>query len=309
MRRLYLSFLLTLIAVGTMSAQMLVGSYNIRYKNDGDSARGNVWTKRCQVICDQVNFMSPDIFGTQEVLHSQLQDMLARLDGYDYIGVGRDDGKTGGEYAAILYKTDRLRLLDQGDFWLNESTDRPALGWDAACIRICTWGRFASQTATNDDAFYFFNLHMDHVGVTARRESAKLIVKKIHEITQGAPVIVTGDFNVDQNDEIYGIFTGSGLLKDSYGCARLRFAENGTFNSFDTNLYTDSRIDHIFVSPDTEVDSYGILTNSYWIPDESSSSSLKGQDAPQQIDFTRYSRRQPSDHYPVFIRLRLGSKQ
>ena len=303
MKRFYLSVVLTAFAVMQLSAQMLVGSYNIRYKNGGDSVKGNVWEKRCQVICDQVNFMAPDVFGAQEVLHTQLVDMLAGLDGYDYIGVGRDDGKTAGEYAAIFYKTDRLRLLDQGNFWLSETPDRPGLGWDAACVRICTWGRFAGQTATDDEAFFFFNLHMDHVGVVARREAAKLIVTKIREIAQGAPVIVTGDFNVDQKDEIYSIFTQSGLLKDSFLDSRLRFAENGTFNSFDTGLYTDSRIDHVFVSPGVSVDAYGILTNSYWTPDSASVGQLKGHDAPQQIDFSRYTRRQPSDHYPVFVRL------
>ena len=302
-KKLLLSLLFAAFAVSQLSAQMLVGSYNIRLKVSSDSVKGNVWGKRCQVMCDQLNFMSPDIFGTQEVLHVQLLDMLDRLDGYDYIGVGRDDGNTGGEYAAIFYKTDRLRLLDYGNFWLNETPDRPGLGWDAACIRICTWGKFASQTATDDEAFYFFNLHMDHVGVVARREAAKLIVSKVREIAQGAPVIVTGDFNVDQNDEIYSIFTQSALLKDSYLASRIRFAENGTFNSFDTDLYTDSRIDHIFVSPGINVDAYGILTNSYWTPDNDSSELMKGHDAPQEIDFSRYVRRQPSDHYPVFVRI------
>ena len=305
MKRFSLFISLALLAALSLSAQMLVGSYNIRYKNSGDSVKGNVWEKRCQVICDQVNFMSPDIFGTQEVLHGQLLDMLGQLDGYECIGVGRDDGAKAGEYAAIFYKTDRLRLLDQGNFWLSETPDRPGLGWDAACVRVCTWGRFAAQTATNDEAFYFFNLHMDHVGVMARREGAKLVVNKIREIAQGAPVILTGDFNVDQKDEIYSIFTASGLLKDSYQASRLRFAENGTFNSFDTDLYTDSRIDHIFVSPELGVDSYGVLTNSYWVPDEHSDAKLKGNDAPQQIDFSKYTRRQPSDHYPVFVRLTL----
>lgn len=302
-KRLYLSVILALTAWSCLSAQMLVGTYNIRYKNDGDSTRGNVWSKRCQVIADQVNFMAPVVLGVQEALLVQLQDLQSELDGYEYIGVGRDDGKTGGEYAAILYKTDQVRLLDHGDFWLNQSPDRPALGWDAACIRICTWGKFTGQTATDDEAFYFFNLHMDHVGVTARRESAKLILKKIREIAGNLPVIVTGDFNVDQNDEIYGLFTGSGMLVDSYQVARQRFAENGTFNSFDTDLYTESRIDHVMVSPSIRVDSYGILTNSYWTPDEGSAATLNGHDAPQEIDFSRYVRRQPSDHYPVFVRL------
>ena len=288
MKKFLLVFLLLMGLSLPMSAQMLVGSYNIRLKVSSDSVKGNVWQKRCQVICDQVNFMSPDIFGTQEVLHVQLLDMLQGLDGYDYIGVGRDDGKTGGEYAAIFYKPDRLRLLDQGNFWLSETPDRPGLGWDAACVRVCTWGRFAGQTATDDEAFYFFNLHMDHVGVVARREGAKLIVRKIREIAQGAPVIVTGDFNVDQKDEIYSIFTESGLLKDSYLATRLRFAENGTFNSFDTELYTDSRIDHIFVSPIVTVEEYAIRTDTYRtaLPEDAG-----------------YEARVFSDHFPVFVKV------
>jgi len=304
-KKVALLLALACIAALQMSAQLLVGSYNIRLKIADDSLRGDVWQKRCQVICDQVNFMSPDIFGTQEVLHVQLLDMLARLDGYDYIGVGRDDGKTGGEYSAIFFKTDKLRLLDQGNFWLSETPERPGLGWDAACVRICTWGKFARQTGTNDDAFYFFNLHMDHVGVVARREAAKLIVSRIRDIAGDAPVVVTGDFNVDQNDEIYTIFTCSGILKDSYLDARVRFAENGTFNSYDTDLFTDSRIDHVFVTPCWHVDAYGILTNSYWTPDKSSAQQMKGHDAPQEISFSRYTRRQPSDHYPVFVRISL----
>jgi endonuclease/exonuclease/phosphatase family metal-dependent hydrolase len=151
--------------------------------------------------------------------------------------------------------------------------------------------------------FYFFNLHMDHVGVKARREAAKLVVERIGQMAgDKLPVVLTGDFNVDQNDEIYGIFTQSGLV-DSYTAARLRFAENGTFNAYHQERKTSSRIDHVFVSPCWQVDAYGVLTNSYWMPDEASAQLMKGHDAPQEIDFARYTRRQPSDHYPVFVRL------
>ena len=301
-KRLLTGSALLFLSVLVASAQMLVGSYNIRYKNAQDSLRGDLWTKRCQVICDQVNFMSPDIFGAQEVLYPQLQDMLRGLDGYDYIGVGRDDGKRAGEYAAIFYKKNRVRLLNQGNFWLSETPEQPGLGWDAACIRICTWGKF--KNLRTKKKFYYFNLHMDHVGIQARREAAKLVVARIKEIAKGAPVVLTGDFNVDQYDEIYRIFTDSGVLKDSYVSARLRFAENGTFNSFKSDLFTKSRIDHIFVSPKTRVEAYGVLTNSYWVPDTMTAPSQKASDAPQEISFQRYQRRLPSDHYPVFVRLK-----
>lgn len=291
--------------IGLVSAitaqEMLVGTYNIRMKNDGDSLKGDCWGKRCQVICDQVNFMSPAIFGTQEVLHVQLQDLLHGLHNYDYIGVARDDGKTKGEYAAIFYDKSRIRLLDHGDFWLNETPDRPALGWDAACIRICTWGKF--KDLRSGKKFYFFNLHMDHVGRVARREAARLVVSKIREIAEKRPVVLTGDFNVDQTDEIYRIFSESGILSDSYTMADIRFAENGTFNAFKPQLKTTSRIDHIFVSPSMKVDAYGVLTDSYWTPDPDSDNTQKASDAPQEISFSTYTRRNPSDHYPVMVRI------
>lgn len=315
MKRLLL-FAILLASLQLSAQEMLVGSYNIRYKAWNDSVQGEIWQKRCQVICDQVNFIAPDLFGAQEVLWEQLQDMIGALDGYDYIGIGRDDGKRGGEHEPIFYKKDKYLLLDHGDFWLSETPEKPGLGWDAACIRICTWGKFAVRVEgrryglfnrKKRDAqkeFYFFNLHMDHVGVVARREAAKLIVSRIREIAQGNPVFVTGDFNVDQNDEIYSIFTQSGLLKDSYEATRIRFAENGTFNAFKTSYFTTSRIDHVFVSPSTTVEAYGVLTNSYWTPD-STADILKVADAPQEISFDTYIRHNPSDHYPVFVRVKL----
>ncbi len=319
MKKLLLITLLLSVSLHMIAQDMLVGSYNIRYKNANDSIQGEVWSKRCQVICDQVNFMAPDIFGTQEVLYAQLQDMKKALDGYDYIGIGRDDGKRGGEHEAIFYKKNKVKLLKHGDFWLSETPDKPGLGWDAACIRICTWGKFAVKNPGGDlhrgglfnrgpkpkeKVFYFFNLHMDHVGVVARREAAKLVVNKVREIAQGAPVFITGDFNVDQNDEIYTIFTKSGLLKDSYDAARIRFAENGTFNAFKTDFYTKSRIDHVFVSPSIQVEAYGVLTDSYWTSHEESQVELKSANAPQEISFSPYTRRNPSDHYPVFVKVK-----
>ena len=316
MKKLFLIISLIAVSLPITAQQLLVGSYNIRYKNANDSLQGNVWQKRCQVICDQINFMAPDVFGAQEVLYGQLQDMRQALDGYDYIGIGRDDGKRAGEHEAIFYKKDKIRLLDHGDFWLSETPEKPGLGWDAVCIRICTWGKFSVIRPDDgrrrglfgygpkpkETTFYYFNLHMDHVGVVARREAAKLVVARIREIAQGAPVILTGDFNVDQTNEIYTIFTQSGLLKDSFDAARIRFAENGTFNAFKTDYYTTSRIDHVFVSPELKVESYGVLTNSYWTPDDTDET-LKSPDAPQEISFDNYIRRNPSDHYPVFVKV------
>lgn len=300
MKKLFLSSACLLFAMAMSAQSIFVGTYNIRYRNDGDEKKGNVWATRCKVICDMINFEAPDVFGTQEVLIGQLRDLRAGLDNYDFIGVGRDDGKEAGEYSALFYKKDHLTLLNHGNFWLNETPDKPKLGWDAACIRICTWGEFKQKNT--GFRFFHFNLHMDHVGVVARREAAKLVVKKIGEIAKGAPVVLTGDFNVDQNDEIYRIFTSSGILNDSYTHARLRFAENGTFNDYKPYMKTQSRIDHVFVSPEFNVDRYGMLTNMYWTDDAQTDAQNSNQ-APSELEFRKMTLRTPSDHYPVFVRI------
>ena len=288
MKRLYSILFVSLLCLSAVAQELTVGSYNIRYKNRDDSIRGNAWVDRCPSICKQILWERPDVFGAQEVLHPQLLDLEKGLKTYRWIGVGRDDGKTKGEYAAIFYNPKRVELLDEGNFWLNETPDRPALGWDAACIRICTWGHFRDRMTGKD--FYFLNLHMDHVGVKARSESAKLVMQRIMTMTDSGRklAVLTGDFNVPQTNELYSLFTESGVLKDCYTSAEMCFAENGTYNGFDYHFHTTERIDHIFVTPSTKVDALAIRTDSRWAEDMN----------------YRMSRRCLSDHYPVFARIR-----
>jgi endonuclease/exonuclease/phosphatase family metal-dependent hydrolase len=302
MKKTFILLSLMTMSLMVCAQSLFVGTYNVRVHIDSDDKNGDTWNVRSKVLCDQINFEHPDIFGTQEALYAQLQDMKSCLDGYDYIGIGRNDGKQDGEFAAIFYDKRRMQLLGKGNFWLSQHPDKPGKGWDAAYPRICSYGKFEDRKLKK--IVFFFNLHMDNIGVVARRESAKLVVSKIKAIAGRHQVILTGDFNVDQTDEIFQIFAQSGILKDSYTAARLRFAENGTFNAFDSSLKTNSRIDHIFVSPSFTVDRYGILTNSYWTKNSESDKQLKSESAPQQISFSKYTRRQPSDHYPVMVRLK-----
>lgn len=285
-----ISLLVGCCAYACAAAQALtVGSYNIRYKNMEDSIKGNAWEARCPSLCNQILWEHPDAFGAQEVLYPQLLDMEKGLRGrYRWIGVGRDDGVRKGEYAAIFYDSERLELLESGHFWLNETPDRPALGWDAACIRICTWGHLRDRHTLQD--FYFLNLHMDHVGEVARCESAKLVMQRITQMTNGGEklAVLTGDFNVSQEDDLYRLFTDTGVLKDCYTSAEVRFAENGTYNSFSPYDYTTEHIDHIFVTPSTTVDAFAVRTDSRW-----------QREADQQMH-----RRVLSDHYPIFARIR-----
>lgn len=274
-----------------------VASYNLRQKNHQDSVQGDGWGRRYPVMAKLIRFHDFEIFGTQEGFKSQLEELKAELPGYDYIGIGRDDGKEEGEHSAIFYRTDFFEVVDHGDFWLSETPDRPGLGWDAVCNRICTWGKFRHKPSGRE--FLFFNLHMDHIGKTARVESAKLVQKKMKEFGSELPTFLTGDFNVDQTHGSYKELANSGVLADSYNVADLVYAPNGTFNSYYTTGYTDSRIDHIFVSPQVKVKRYGVLTDTYRTHD--APVDMEAIDAPSEVEIKGYRARTPSDHFPVMI--------
>jgi len=277
MKNTWLSIIIILLLSSASFAQQLhAGTYNLRYDNAEDSVKGNGWRYRYPVIAGMIRFNDLDIFGTQEGLYHMLNNLADSLPGYKWIGIGRDDGKQAGEHSAIFYKTSKFKILKQGNFWLSTITDRPNKGWDAVLPRICTWAKFR-ETKTGF-TFYFFNLHMDHIGVAARRESAKLVLSRVKQMAGHVPAILTGDFNVDQTSESYAVVNNSGLLKDCYTLSPVKLATNGTFNNFDVHTSDSSRIDHIFITRDFKVKRYGILTNTY-------------------------HGRLPSDHYPVVVEL------
>lgn len=300
-----MAFALTLTALTATPAQakkrtahMVVASYNIRYANRQDSLQRDGWGQRYPVMARLIRSNGFEIFGTQEGLKPQLEQLKAALPGYEYIGRGRDDGKEAGEHSAIFYRTDLFRLIDHGDFWLSEHPDSPGLGWDAVCPRICSWGHFRHLPSGKE--FLFFNLHMDHVGTTARVEAAKLVMQKTQELGKRLPAILTGDFNVDQTSPAYDTMARSGMFQDSYEMADFRYAENGTFNAWSTTSFSTQRIDHIFLTPQFHVERYAVLTDTYRVPVPESGDDIGG-DKPKEVKLTRYESHTPSDHFPVRV--------
>ncbi len=300
----YFTFFLWFTITGANGQSIIIGSYNIRQANTPDSLAGNAWSRRCPIQAALIDYYDFDILGAQEVKHRQLMDLLQRLPGYDYIGVGRDDGQTKGEYSPIFYNKKRLKLIDSGHFWLGEDTSHPVKGWDATYVRICTWGKFKDRISGK--TFGVFNLHTDHIGHISQLETSKLLLRKIVELCEKIPTFVTGDFNVDQYTEPYNILAKSGVLFDTYDIAKKRYDLNGTINHFDTNKATNKRIDHIFVSKGIFVESYAVLTDTYrvpedmidWIPDPEHP--LEGKDC-------KTTARIPSDHFPVRVILNFKS--
>lgn len=252
-----------------------VATYNIRQNNPEDGI--NAWPNRKEEVKSLIRFHDFDIFGTQEGFITQLNDLLTMKE-FAYTGRGRDDGIQAGEHSAIFYKKDHFELLDSGDFWLRENPEEPGLGWDATCCnRICSWGKFRDKLTHIE--FYFFSVHFDHQGVTARKESAKLMVTKINEIAGDSPVFCVGDFNATNDSE--PIQTMKSSLYDSREVSKTKpYGPPGTASGFSINTNLDKIIDFIFVNKHISVLKYGILSD-------------------------HQTRNFPSDHLPVMIKVKI----
>ncbi len=235
-------FILLTITSSIYSQQHTIISYNIRYDNNWDIE--NSWEIRRSNIIQMLFKYSPSIIGIQEGLLNQVQYIDSSLINYDYVGVGRDDGKEKGEFCAIYFDTTRYVLLKNSTFWLSETPDTISVGWDAALERICTYGLFKDRITKKE--FWVFNTHFDHMGIIAREKSSGLILKRINKINrQSLPVILMGDFNsIPNSPPVKEIVTE---LSDALQISTEKLhGPGGTFNGFNEDLPIEKRIDYIF---------------------------------------------------------------
>lgn len=255
-------FVLLAVLIGHIASSQPINlaTYNVRLQTTTDT--GNLWVQRAPNVIALIKFHQFDIFGTQEGFRNQLTDIQNGLPGFEFYGVGRDDGRDQGEHSAIFYKRDRFTLVRNGDFWLSQTPDQPSKGWDATCCnRLCSWVYLTDKLTGRN--FYVFNAHFDHQGTVARIESSKLILQRIASIAGNEPVVFCGDLNGDQQSEWYRNFQSSGVLKDAFRQVNFPYANNGTFNGFGRTLESTAIIDHIFVSNHFLVNRWGILSDSY----------------------------------------------
>ncbi len=263
---LALVLLLPLAAYGAApDATVRVMTFNLRYDTPNDGP--NAWPHRKDLAASMIRLHRADLVGVQEALRHQLDDLTQRLPGYAWVGVGRADGREGGEYSAILYRTDRFELLDSGTFWLSETPAVPgSKSWDAAIERIATWARFTDRETGK--TFFHFNTHFDHIGAEARAESAKLILQRIADIAGARPVVLTGDFNATDASEPYRVLTGTApggplALRDA-----LHASEHGhhgptsTWNGFEA-VQPGQRIDYVFTSEGVRVRQHAALIDTW----------------------------------------------
>jgi len=266
-----------LLALTAQSPDLTVTTFNIRYGTAADGE--NRWALRRQLALEVLRAQDADIVGLQEALRFQLDEIGRAFPEYGELGVGRDDGETLGEYAAILYRRERLAVSEHGTFWLSPTPSVVAsAGWGNRITRICTWARFTDRASGR--SFYVLNMHFDHESQPSRERAAELVSRRIRVRAPRDPVVVLGDFNAGEDNPARRHLLAAASLRDAIRVVHPDATEVGTFNGFD-GIRTGEMIDAILIAPEWDV-------SDAW------------------IDRTARDGRYPSDHFPVTARLRLS---
>lgn len=270
------AFAWTAHAIGDDAMKLTVLTFNIRYGTADDGP--DRWQERRELALGVLDRAKADVVGLQEALDFQIAEMTERHPEYGVVGVGRDDGRTGGEHSAILYRTDRFAVAEAGTFWLSDTPGVVAsTSWGNSITRICTWVRLIDRRT--GAGVYVFNAHLDHRSQESREKSTRLIAERINARSTPDPFVLTGDFNAGESNPAvtYLLDRSEGAVGpgwvDTYRAAHPDEREVGTFNAFKGER-TGDKIDYVIVAPGARV-----------------------LDA--AIDRWSKDGRYPSDHFPV----------
>lgn len=238
-------------------------SYNVRYGEYED---------RFRIVPQLIGEYMPDSVGIQECTYNWYHTIKGFLPEYEIIGVGRDTGDKSvycGEMSAVLFRKDKYKLIDSGTFWISETPEKVSFGWDAACRRICTW--VILENKKTGEQYAHVNTHLDNIGYTARLYGSQMVSE--FALSFNMPTVLTGDFNLRKNSDLYNGIIDSGL-RDTQDIAAITM-DGKTYHGY-SGGEAGMPIDFIFVNNKiSEVLKYKIVRDTYG---------------------GKYS----SDHYPIY---------
>lgn len=254
---------LTLLAPRAAAAQapVRVMSFNIRYgtANDGEHR----WPNRRAAVVATIRDHAPHILGVQEALRFQLDELGAAFPSHVVLGVGREDGRSAGEFAALLVDTARFDVLRWGTFWLSDTPDVPgSMHWGNRITRITTWARLTDRVV--GDTLRVYNAHWDHESQHSRERAAdQLLARLSSDDVLTDCVLVLGDFNADEeNPALRRLVASENGLRDSYRVLHPDATSVGTFHGFRGEV-SGAKIDAVLVGAGWRPVSAGIDRRSW----------------------------------------------
>lgn len=215
---------------------------------------GHGWPERKDDVIEVTRRNMPDVFGIQEAHIDWMNIFIKGMPEYDYVGVGRDDGKEEGEFSPVFYRRDKFDLLDKGWFWISETPDVPSRSWGSKCTRITSWAKLLDKQSGK--TFVAMNTHLDHVSEEARKNGVRLINEFAAKLD--CPVFVTGDFNVYQGEDCYVDMVEGGIFRDSKFAAE-DTEDYPTFHAYFHHDGPDAVIDFIFISDGFTAKKYRVV--------------------------------------------------
>jgi endonuclease/exonuclease/phosphatase family metal-dependent hydrolase len=211
------------------------------------------WPARLPVLLEVIRRHDPDVLCVQEAFDHQMDDLGRGLPGYASVGQGREGGSAG-EHAAVFFRTERLRPLDDGSFWLSDTPDEPASNtWGSVFPRIANHAQFVDADGA---AFTLLTTHFDHEanahGDEVRRRSAALVVERLAGVD--GPVVVAGDCNEPAGAGAASqVFADAGY-SDAWSVAGDAADRTATFNGWLPPVPSGERIDWVLTRGVTGVD-------------------------------------------------------
>lgn len=263
---------LSLSALAAKAPALRVMTFNVRMPSPDDGP--NLWEKRRDLFVKTLRQQHPDVFGTQELYKRQGDYVVSKLPQYRWFGEGRR-GDDGDEHMGVFYRTDRLKVITSGNFWLSDTPDVPgSLSWGHPYPRMVTWALF--EVKASHRRFYYYNTHLPYRAgdEAARTRGAQEILSRLKALPAGVPVVLTGDFNTTPDSATHATLTR--VLSDARLSAPEHTGPDATFHNFTGT--PDRRIDWILTRGFTALSANTVTTH----------------------DGKRY----PSDHFPVIAVLR-----
>ena len=217
-----------------------VMTFNLRTDTPNDGI--NQFFKRTHRVKAAIVDENPDLIGFQEAKDSMRKWIRNNIEGYIFLGCGRNSNYYG-ESTFVGIRKDTFEIISMDSFWLSSDTKVPGsrFGIDQSkCPRIATAVRLTFEGAS--EPFWFYNTHLDHVGSTARLLGSCALMTDVSARTNGEKFVITGDFNaLPGTPEINFIVNA--------GAADATATLGGTFHAFGQRK-DKIKIDYIFTNAD-----------------------------------------------------------